>query len=70
MNDRVIGGLTEEATNLAVNFYARFCKGKLFKTSASSAEFVKLAENAYRDVNIAFANELSIVAKNLEWSLK
>ena len=66
LNDRVIGGLTEEATNLAVNFYARFCKGKLFKTSASSAEFVKLAENAYRDVNIAFANELSIVAKNLE----
>jgi UDP-N-acetyl-D-mannosaminuronic acid dehydrogenase len=66
VNDRVIGGLTEEATNLAVNFYARFCKGKLFKTSASSAEFVKLAENAYRDVNIAFANELSIVAKNLE----
>lgn len=66
LNDRVIGGLTEEATNLAVNFYAKFCKGKLFKTSASSAEFVKLAENAYRDVNIAFANELSIVAKNLE----
>ena len=69
-NDRVIGGLTPRAAELAIDFYSRFCEGKLFKTSARAAEFVKLAENAFRDVNIAFANELSIIADNMNLNIR
>lgn len=64
-NDRVVGGLSESASKAAKEFYSSFCKGKIFITNAKTAELVKLAENSYRDVNIAFANELSIICKNM-----
>ena len=60
-NDRVIGGINEESTQRAVDFYARFVKGNLHKTSAKTAEMCKLTENSSRDVQIAFANELSLI---------
>jgi len=60
-NDRVIGGINGKSTDAAVTFYARFVKGELHRTNAKTAEMCKLTENAYRDVNIAFANELSII---------
>ena len=60
-NDRVIGGLTPASTSSAHSFYSTFCDGSLHSTNASTAEMVKLTENSFRDVNIAFANELSIV---------
>jgi UDP-N-acetyl-D-mannosaminuronic acid dehydrogenase len=61
-NDRVIGGVDEVATQKAVEFYQRFVKGQLHKTNARTAEMCKLVENASRDVQIAFANELSIIS--------
>jgi UDP-N-acetyl-D-mannosaminuronic acid dehydrogenase len=64
-NDRVIGGLTPEAAEAGRAFYASFCRGQLLTTTARTAELVKLTENAYRDVNIAFANELSLVCDQL-----
>lgn len=60
-NDRVIGGLDEASTNKAIEFYAQFVKGTLHKTNARTAEMCKLTENSSRDVQIAFANELSII---------
>ena len=69
-NDRIIGGIDQMATELASSFYATFVKGKLLKTDASTAEAVKLAENAYRDVNIAYANELSMIADTHSLSSK
>ncbi len=71
-NDRVLGGLTEEAAQRAKDVYATFCKGDLSITDAKTAEMVKLTENAFRDVNIAFANELSLIADRLDidvWEL-
>jgi len=62
-NDRVIGGLNEESTIKALNFYRHFVKSKLHKTNARTAELCKLVENSYRDVNIAFANELSMICE-------
>ena len=64
-NDRVIGGLTSGATAAGQAFYASFCQGELLVTTARTAELVKLAENSFRDVNIAFANELSLVCDHL-----
>ena len=64
-NDRVIGGLTPAAAEAAQAFYASFCQGALLPTTARTAELVKLAENSFRDVNIAFANELSLVCARL-----
>ncbi|WP_029088936.1 UDP-N-acetyl-D-mannosamine dehydrogenase [Brevibacterium album] len=61
-NDRIIGGLTQEAAELNRDLYASFCTGELLLTDARTAEMAKLTENAFRDVNIAFANELSIIA--------
>ncbi|MFC1669367.1 UDP-N-acetyl-D-mannosamine dehydrogenase [Spirochaetota bacterium] len=61
-NDRVIGGLNDESTDRAIEFYSIFVKGKLHKTNSRTAEMCKLVENAYRDVNIAFANELSMIS--------
>ena len=58
-NDRVIGGLTSAAAAAGKDFYATFCKGELLATTARTAELVKLTENSFRDVNIAFANELA-----------
>ncbi len=64
-NDRVVGGVTQECTDQAVAFYESFVNGAVLPTDAVSAETTKLVENAYRDVNIAFANELSILAHHL-----
>lgn len=64
-NDRVVGGLTSEATEAAKELYATFVKGEIFTTDAKTAEFVKLIENTYRDVNIALANEFARVAEYL-----
>ena len=64
-NDRVIGGITPRCARKALAFYRRFVRGACVTTSARAAEMTKLAENAYRDVNIAFANELSLVADRL-----
>lgn len=60
-NDRVIGGINEASTQRAVEFYSRFVKGKLHATNARTAEMCKLVENSSRDVQIAFANELSLI---------
>ena len=64
-NDRVIGGLTPAAAAAGQAFYASFCQGELLATTARTAELVKLTENSFRDVNIAFANELSLVCDHL-----
>ena len=63
-NDRIVGGLTEGATKEVSNFYRSFVRGEVLETNAPTAEMCKLAENSYRDVNIAFANELSILSAN------
>ena len=60
-NDRVIGGINPESTEKAMEFYAAFVKGKLHATNARTAEMCKLTENSSRDLQIAFANELSII---------
>lgn len=60
-NDRVIGGVNEESTEKAIAFYRQFVKGELHKTNARTAEMCKLTENSSRDVQIAFANELSLI---------
>ena len=60
-NDRVIGGLDEKSTDMACDFYSRFVKGELHRTNARTAEMCKLTENSSRDVQIAFANELSLI---------
>ena len=60
-NDRVIGGVNEESTDKAVAFYSKYVKGELHKTNARTAEMCKLVENSSRDVQIAFANELSLI---------
>ena len=64
-NDRIIGGQTTEATRRATEIYATFCKGELLPTNDVTAEMAKLTENSFRDVNIAFANELSLISDNL-----
>lgn len=60
-NDRVIGGIDEKSTEKAIEFYRQFVKGNLHKTNAKTAEMCKLTENSSRDVQIAFANELSLI---------
>ncbi len=62
-NDRVIGGMTEAATDRAIEFYAHFVKGNFHRTNSRTAEMCKLTENSSRDVQIAFANELSIICE-------
>jgi UDP-N-acetyl-D-mannosaminuronic acid dehydrogenase len=64
-NDRSIGGITPRCARKALAFYKRFVRGACITTDARSAEMTKLVENAYRDVNIAFANELSMVADKM-----
>ena len=60
-NDRVIGGLNPESTDKAIEFYSQFVQGTLHKTNCRTAEMCKLTENSCRDVQIAFANELSLI---------
>lgn len=62
-NDRVIGGIDDESTTHAMEFYAHFVQGKLHRTNARTAELCKLTENSSRDVQIAFANELSMICE-------
>lgn len=64
-NDRVIGGITPRCARKALQFYRRFVRGACVTTNARAAEMTKLTENAFRDVNIAFANELSVICDNL-----
>ncbi|CAI9406349.1 UDP-N-acetyl-D-mannosamine dehydrogenase [Aestuariimicrobium sp. T2.26MG-19.2B] len=64
-NDRIIGGITPEAAERAARLYASFCQAELHLTDATTAEMAKLTENAFRDVNIAFANELSLISDQL-----
>jgi UDP-N-acetyl-D-mannosaminuronic acid dehydrogenase len=60
-NDRVIGGLTPASTTAVAEFYRTFVHGQVLETEAKTAEMCKLTENSFRDVNIAFANELSMI---------
>jgi UDP-N-acetyl-D-mannosaminuronic acid dehydrogenase len=71
-NDRVIGGINAESTSKAIEFYRQFVKGNLHPTNSRTAEMCKLTENASRDVQIAFSNELSIICDKAEinvWEL-
>ena len=71
-NDRIIGGIDAESTKKTVAFYGHFVTGALLSTDARTAEMAKLTENSFRDVNIAFANELSIICDKLDidvWEL-
>jgi len=65
-NDRVIGGLSDMCSQRARDLYSLFVNGSCHLTNAQTAELVKLAENAYRDTNIAFANEMSLVCNKLD----
>ena len=56
-NDRTVGGINEQSSQMTVDLYKHFVKGKIHVTDATTAEMVKLMENTYRDINIAFANE-------------
>ena len=69
-NDRIIGGMTVEAGELAEEIYSSFVKGNIFITDDVTAEMVKLAENTYRDINIAYANELQVICKELKMDVK
>jgi len=64
-NDRIIGGMTPEATKAVKALYATFVEGELLETNSRTAEMSKLTENSFRDVNIAFANELSMICDDL-----
>ncbi|GAB4514629.1 MAG: UDP-N-acetyl-D-mannosamine dehydrogenase [Allomuricauda sp.] len=71
-NDRVIGGIDDESTERAAKFYSKYVKGNLHKTNARTAEMCKLVENSSRDVQIAFANELSLICNKADinvWEL-
>lgn len=71
-NDRIVGGITDECAIRAEALYDAFLKGECFLTNARTAELAKLSENAFRDVNIAFANELSLISDKLDidvWEL-
>lgn len=71
-NDRIVGGMTQQCTEQAANLYKIFVQGECIKTNARTAEMAKLTENSFRDVNIAFANELSILCDKLDinvWEL-
>ena len=62
-NARVIGGIDQESTQVVADFYQTFVDGEILKTEAKTAEMCKLTENSFRDVNIAFANELSVLCE-------
>lgn len=71
-NDRVIGGMTPKCSELAISLYRVFVQGECIVTNARTAEMCKLTENSFRDVNIAFANELSMICDELDinvWEL-
>ena len=64
-NDRIVGGIDDASTEAATAFYERFVSGQVLRTSSRTAELAKLAENTFRDVNIALANELSLICDRL-----
>ena len=64
-NDRIVGGITTAAAEKARDLYQTFCQGEILLTDATTAEMAKLVENSFRDVNIAFANELSVISDKL-----
>ena len=64
-NDRVVGGLTEESGQKAKRLYEIICQGQIHVTDAATAEMTKIAENSFRDLNIAFANQLSLMSEKL-----
>ncbi|GAH68093.1 unnamed protein product, partial [marine sediment metagenome] len=64
-NDRIIGGINPDSAKLAKEIYQSFVEGEIYLTDATTAEMVKLVENSFRDVNIAFANELSRICDKL-----
>jgi UDP-N-acetyl-D-mannosaminuronic acid dehydrogenase len=71
-NDRIVGGLTQSCAQQAISLYKKFVKGECIETNARTAEMAKLTENSFRDVNIAFANELSLICDELNidvWEL-
>lgn len=71
-NDRIVGGVNAKSTQMAADFYREFVSGEVLETQARTAELAKLTENAFRDVNIAFANELSMICDILNvdvWEL-
>ena len=63
-NDRIVGGINPVSTKKAADFYREFVCGEVLETNAATAELSKLSENSYRDVNIAFANELSMICED------
>ena len=63
-NDRIVGGINKDSSKSIKKFYQSFTLGNVFDTNSQTAELVKLTENAFRDVNIAFANELSMMCEN------
>ena len=65
-NDRVVGGTSKESSNKAKSFYENFVKGEIYITNSRTAEMCKLTENASRDVQIAFANEISMMSDELD----
>ncbi|PLY16463.1 MAG: UDP-N-acetyl-D-mannosamine dehydrogenase [Sedimenticola sp.] len=71
-NDRIVGGIDEASTELAADFYRQFVAGQILTTNSRTAEMAKLTENTFRDVNIALANELSLICEQLSidvWEL-
>lgn len=68
-NDRIVGGINERSSLLTAELYKRFVKGNIHITDATTAEMVKLIENAYRDINIAFSNELARIAENIGFNV-
>lgn len=64
-NDRIVGGINEESSRLTVELYKTFVEGSIHVTDATTAEMVKVIENTYRDVNIAFANELAKICEKI-----
>ena len=62
-NDRVVGGINESSSKKAFDFYKTFCRGNIEISDSKTAEMVKLIENSYRDTNLAFANEISIICE-------
>jgi UDP-N-acetyl-D-mannosaminuronic acid dehydrogenase len=64
-NDRVVGGVSESCATLSKSLYGIFVEGKIFMTDSRTAEMCKLTENSFRDVNIAFANELSVICDSM-----
>ena len=65
-NNRIVGGVNVESTKKAAEFFRTFVEGEILETTAKTAEMAKLAENSFRDVNLAFANELSILCDDMD----